>query len=77
MSEGSANQSRWSIAPYFFVSDVVATANYYRDSLGFKYDRFWGEPECFCMVRRGGVTIMLKQNDAPGAVRPNRRADRG
>jgi len=52
---------RWSIAPYFIVSDVVATANYYRDKLGFQYDRFWGEPPCFCMVHRRGITIMLSE----------------
>ena len=51
--------ARWSIAPYFFVTDVVATANYYRDRLGFQYNRFWGEPPCFCMVHRAGITILL------------------
>ena len=63
--------SRWSIAPYFLVDDVVATANYYRDKLGFKYDGFWGEPPAFCMVYRDGIVIMLSQ----GATRPNRLAD--
>ena len=52
---------RWSIAPYFVVDDVVTTANYYRDKLGFKYERFWGEPPCFCMVHRSGIVIMLGQ----------------
>ena len=32
---------RWGIAPFFVVADVVATANYYRDQLGFHYERFW------------------------------------
>ena len=60
----------WRIAPYFLVDDVVATANWYRDQLGFQYERFWGEPECFCMVWRRGVIIMLSQQ--PGAsARPN------
>ena len=35
---------RWSIAPYFFVADIASTANFYRDKLGFGYDRFWNEP---------------------------------
>ena len=43
-----ADQPRWSVAPYFIVDDVVATANYYRDELGFTYDRFFGEPPAFC-----------------------------
>ena len=67
--------TRWSIAPYFHVTDVVAAANYYRDMLGFGYDRFWGEPVSFCMVYRRGVVIMLSQHTDPAAVRPNRLAD--
>jgi predicted enzyme related to lactoylglutathione lyase len=69
------SHARWSIAPYFLVDDVVATANFYRDKLGFHFDRFWGEPPCFCMVRRGGITIMLKQVEKAGLMRPNGQAD--
>jgi uncharacterized glyoxalase superfamily protein PhnB len=68
-------QPRWSIAPYFIVDDVVATANYYRDKLGFKYERFWGEPPGFCMVYRNGVVIMLSQFEQTGLARPNSRVD--
>jgi hypothetical protein len=46
MADSVINQPRWSIAPYFVVADVVTTANYYLDKLGFKYERFWGEPPC-------------------------------
>jgi uncharacterized glyoxalase superfamily protein PhnB len=66
---------RWSVAPYFIVDDVVTTANFYRDKLGFHYERFWGEPPCFCMVGRSGITIMLSQLAKTGAMRPNRLAD--
>jgi predicted enzyme related to lactoylglutathione lyase len=66
---------RWSIAPYFLVDDVVVTAGYYRDKLGFGYERFWNDPPSFCMVERGGVVIMLAQVERPGAVRPNRLVD--
>ena len=69
-------QPRWSIAPYFIVDDVVATANDYRDRLGFRYDRFWGDPAAFCMVWRSGVVIMLAQVDRTGLIRPNRTIDR-
>jgi predicted enzyme related to lactoylglutathione lyase len=62
---------RWSIAPYFVVDDVVATANYYRDKLGFGYDRFWGEPAAFCMVHRNGVVIMLSQPGDGAVMNPN------
>lgn len=63
---------RWTIAPFFLVDDVVSSANFYRDKLGFAYDRFWGEPPGFCMVWRRGIVIMLKQ--MPGG-RPNRMVD--
>lgn len=68
-------RERWSIAPYFIVDDVVATANYYRDRLGFGYERFWGDPPSFCMVRRSGIVIMLAQLERTGVMRPNRFAD--
>lgn len=68
-------KQRWSVAPYFIVDDVVATANFYRDKLGFEYNRFWGEPPCFCMVHRRGVTIMLSQLEKTGLMRPNSAAD--
>src|ERR1043166_7398493 len=67
---------RWFIAPYFFVPDVVAAANYYRDTLGFQYGRLWGEPPAFCMVHRAGITIMLSQIEDPALVRPNSEGDR-
>jgi uncharacterized glyoxalase superfamily protein PhnB len=61
----------WSVAPYFLVPDVVLAADYYRDKLGFSYDRFWGEPPCFCMVRRHGVVVMLSQTPNSASVKPN------
>ncbi len=64
----------WSIAPYFIVDDVVATANYYKEKLGFHYDRFWGDPPAFCMVKRGGIIIMLSQFQN-GGMHPNRLSD--
>jgi catechol 2,3-dioxygenase-like lactoylglutathione lyase family enzyme len=65
----------WSIAPYFIVDDVVASADFYRDRLGFRYDRFWGDPPRFCMVQRGGIVIMLSQLDEPRGSFPNHRVD--
>jgi hypothetical protein len=70
MSDNVANPPRWNIAPYFIVDDVVSSANYYRDKLGFQYKRFWGEPPCFCMVCRSGIVIMLKQLEKTGVMRP-------
>ena len=65
----------WSVAPYFVVDDVVTTANFYRDRLGFHYERFWGDPPCFCMVLRRGIVIMLAQLEARGMMRPNHTVD--
>jgi predicted enzyme related to lactoylglutathione lyase len=68
---------RWFIAPYFFVPDVVAAAHFYRDTLGFAFDRFWGEPPSFCMVQRGGIVVMLAQIEDAASVRPNNLVGRG
>ena len=62
-----------SIAPVLLVRDVVASAKYFRDKLGFSYDRFWGEPPDFCMVRRDGHTIMLSQAPAKTNLLPHWR----
>jgi predicted enzyme related to lactoylglutathione lyase len=64
-------ESSWRAAPYFIVDDVVSTANFYRDKLGFAYDRFWNEPPSFCIVERNGVAIMLAQLEQPERKRPN------
>ncbi|MFL6438793.1 MAG: VOC family protein [Terriglobales bacterium] len=66
---------KWNVAPYFIVNDVVVTANFYRDKLGFHYNRFWGDPPRFCMVKRSGIVIMLSQIVDRGSVRPNRLDD--
>lgn len=75
MAEQIANGYRWSIAPYFIVDDVVGTANYYRDKLGFHYERFWNDPPSFCMVKRRGIVIMLAQHEPSGGMRPNHVID--
>ncbi len=53
-----------------------AAAHYYRDTLGFSFNRFWGDPPSFCMVTRGGVVIMLAQIETSALVRPNNLVDR-
>jgi uncharacterized glyoxalase superfamily protein PhnB len=63
------------ISPYFFVADVVRAAGYYRDKLGFGFDRYWGEPPCFVMVRRDRVQLMLRSGAFGGRPQPNRRFD--
>jgi uncharacterized glyoxalase superfamily protein PhnB len=75
MTDNVANRRSWSIAPYFIVDDVVTTANYYRDKLGFYFERFWGTPPSFCMVKRDGIIIMLSQLEKTGVMRPNSAVD--
>ena len=58
-------------APCFAVADVRKSAEYYRDKLGFSYDRIWGEPPSFCMPKRDGLIIMLAQIEDPDDVRSN------
>ena len=58
-------------APILLVADVVESANYYRDKLGFTYERFWGEPPCFCMPRRDGHIVMLSQVEDPKHIVPH------
>jgi predicted enzyme related to lactoylglutathione lyase len=54
-------------SPCFVVEDVFATAEYYRDVLGFEFDTFFGDPPSFVILRRDTVPVMLKQ--LPGAQR--------
>jgi predicted enzyme related to lactoylglutathione lyase len=66
----------WTVSPLFIVDNVVDTANYYREKLGYQYERFWGDPPAFCMVKRSGVVIMLSQQPGVvGGMHPNRLAD--
>ena len=58
-------------APILLAADVVKSADYYRDKLGFTYERFWGEPPCFCMPRRDGHIVMLSQVDDPEHIVPH------
>ena|SRR5436305_2151695 len=73
-SKAGATRARWGIAPYFIVDDVIVTANFYRDKLGFRYEHFWGEPPAFCMVTRSGIIVMLSQFRESGLMRPNGKA---
>jgi uncharacterized glyoxalase superfamily protein PhnB len=48
-------------APILLVKDVVAAANYWRDCVGFSYERFWGDPPGFCILNRDKLHLMLSQ----------------
>ena len=57
--------------PVLLVKDVVKAAAYYTDKLGFRVERFWGEPPMFTIARRDGVSVMLNQVGAGDTFRPN------
>lgn len=63
------------VAPQFVVPDVVQTAEYYRDKLGFKILGYFAEPPVFAMVGRDGVEIHFGKAD--GEVRFNETLRRG
>ena len=59
-----------SSASVLLVRDVVAAANYYRDCIGFSYDRFYGEPPYFCILNRDGQHLMLAKVEDAGKLKP-------
>ena len=60
-----------SSAPVLLVRDVIAAANHYRDALGFTYERFWGEPPNFVILRRDELHVMLSLAPSNHIVVPN------
>lgn len=58
-------------SPVLVVRDVVAAANHYRDAMGFTYDRFWGHPPNFVILKRDGMFVMLHQAKDPKHIVPH------
>lgn len=59
--------------PQFTVPDVVRTAEYYRDVLGFDIAGYWGEPPEFAIVSRDLVELFFNRADQ-AEVRTGRAA---
>jgi catechol 2,3-dioxygenase-like lactoylglutathione lyase family enzyme len=71
--QAPANVRMTRIVPYFLVEDVFATAEFYRDVLGFTFDEFFGDPPSFTIVERDDVRIMFRQvRPAKAVARSNR-----
>lgn len=51
------------LATQFVVEDVVATAEYYRDVLGFAILGFFADPPVYAMLSRGGVEMHFGKAD--------------
>jgi len=58
-------------APVLLVRDVFASAAYWKEKLGFDYDRIWGNPPAFCILQRDGASVMLQQAPPDHAVVPH------
>src|SRR5687768_3885157 len=58
-------------APVLLVKDVIAAADHYRDTMGFAYDQFYGDPPNFVILQRDGMYVMLRQAEDPKHVVPH------
>ena len=64
--------------PSFVVADVVKTAEYYRDMLGFEIlGYFWEDPPVFAIVGRDGVNFHFGKIDEGKEMRVNTDIRRG
>ncbi|HVS14236.1 MAG TPA: VOC family protein [Thermoanaerobaculia bacterium] len=56
----------------FTVPDVVRTAEYYRDVLGFEIRGYWRQPPVFAIVQRGKARLFFNQADSEVSPRIGR-----
>jgi len=67
--------------PFFMVTDIVASARFYAEGLGFSMTHRWidGGQLRWCWLCRGGVAVMLQQfwNEGPHANAPAGRLGEG
>ena len=66
-----------SVAPQFVVPDVVKTAEYYRDVLGFEIFGYFADPPVFAMVGRDGVELHFGKIDEGREMNANELVRRG
>lgn len=65
------------LAPQLVVPDVVSTAEYYRDELGFKILGYFAAPPVFAMVERDDVEIHFGKIDEGSSLQMNDSVRRG
>jgi uncharacterized glyoxalase superfamily protein PhnB len=58
-------------APVLIVRDLVASAEYWRDAVGFELPGYWGDPPAFAVLERDGCRLMLAQGPEGFQPRPN------
>jgi catechol 2,3-dioxygenase-like lactoylglutathione lyase family enzyme len=59
------------VSPEFIVPDVVAAAEYYRDTLGFEILDYFLDPPVYAMVERDSVVIHFGKAAPGNAPSPN------
>lgn len=65
------------IAPQFVVPDVVRTAEFYRDKLGFELLGYFLDPPVYAMVRRDSAEIHFGKIDASREMQFNESVRKG
>ncbi|HEV8591796.1 MAG TPA: VOC family protein [Pyrinomonadaceae bacterium] len=65
------------VSPQFVVPDVVKTAEYYRDVLGFEILGYFLDPPVFAMVARDGVELHIGKIDEGKEMHVNETVRRG
>ena len=65
------------LAPQIVVADVVSTAEFYRDELGFKILGYFADPPVYAMVERDEVEIHFGKADEGAMVQVNETVRKG
>ena len=65
------------LSPQLVVPDVVTTAEYYRDELGFKILGYFADPPVYAMVERDEVEIHFGKADGGATVQVNESLRKG
>ena len=52
------------LSPQHWVPDVIETAEFYRDVLGFSFTSFFGDPPGFVILDRDGARLMFRTASA-------------
>ena len=65
------------LAPQLVVPDVVRTAEFYRDKLGFELLGYFAEPPVYAMVRRDNAEIHFGKIDDGSEMRFNETIRKG
>lgn len=58
-------------SPVLLVSDVVFSANWYKDKLGFHFEKLYGDPPSFCILERDNCFLMLCNTKSKDEIKPN------